>query len=127
MMGPALTESILRAIAGGALIGLAASAMLYFVGRIAGISGIIGGLLTPQRGDIAWRAAFAGGLLAGGALLLLWIPGVFGVPTVGVDGRLFWGLDALPMVAACLRGDPWFAGGAWETAAAARPGVVRQG
>ena len=51
--------------------------------------------------------------------------GVFGVPTIGVDGRLFWGLDALPMLAACLRDDPWFAGRAWELAGAPRPGVVR--
>lgn len=52
--------------------------------------------------------------------------GVFGVPTVAVDGHLFWGLDALPMLAAYLRGDPWFASGAWEAAAAPRPLVVRR-
>ena len=57
------------ALAGGALIGLAASAMMLFNGRIAGISGIIGGLWTPRAGDIAWRLAFAAGLL--GALLSL--------------------------------------------------------
>ncbi len=34
--------------------------------------------------------------------------GVFGVPSFELDGRLFWGLDALPMLAACLRGDAWF-------------------
>ena len=34
--------------------------------------------------------------------------GVFGVPTIEVDGRLFWGLDALPMAAAYLRGETWF-------------------
>jgi 2-hydroxychromene-2-carboxylate isomerase len=51
--------------------------------------------------------------------------GVFGVPTIEVDGRLFWGLDALPMLAAYLRGDPWYAGGDWERAGAARPGVRR--
>ncbi|QPF73416.1 2-hydroxychromene-2-carboxylate isomerase [Roseateles sp. DAIF2] len=52
--------------------------------------------------------------------------GVFGVPTIEVDGRLFWGLDALPMLAAYLKGDPWFASGTWEAAAAPRPGVVRK-
>jgi len=53
--------------------------------------------------------------------------GVFGVPTIEVDGKLFWGLDALPMLAAYLQGDPWFAaGGAWDAAAKARPGVVRR-
>ena len=53
--------------------------------------------------------------------------GVFGVPTVGLEGRLFWGLDALPMLAACLKGDPWFDGPDWAAAAAPRPGVVRRG
>lgn len=47
--------------------------------------------------------------------------GVFGVPSFEVDGRLFWGQDALPMLRACLQGDPWFDGGAW--AAAARVGA----
>lgn len=51
--------------------------------------------------------------------------GVFGVPTVAVDGKLFWGLDALPMLAAYLRGDAWFDGPAWDAAAVAPPGVVR--
>ncbi|MCW5665700.1 MAG: 2-hydroxychromene-2-carboxylate isomerase [Piscinibacter sp.] len=51
--------------------------------------------------------------------------GVFGVPTVEVDGRLFWGLDALPMLAAYLRGDAWFDGPAWDAAGAPRPGVRR--
>lgn len=76
-----MMQSILYALAGGAIIGLAASAMLLFVGRIAGISGIFSGLLAPESGDVAWRAAFIGGLLAGGVLLLLLTPGVFGVPS----------------------------------------------
>ncbi len=53
--------------------------------------------------------------------------GVFGVPTFGLDGRLFWGLDALPMLAACLKGDPWFGSGVWEDAAAPRPAAARPG
>ena len=52
--------------------------------------------------------------------------GIFGVPTVEVDGRLFWGLDGLDMLAACLRGDPWFATGAWDAEGAPRPAVRRQ-
>lgn len=51
--------------------------------------------------------------------------GLFGVPTVECDGRLFWGLDSLGMVAAALRGDPWFDGPTWEREGAARPGVTR--
>jgi uncharacterized membrane protein YedE/YeeE len=54
----------LPAFAGGLLIGLAAMLFLLLNGRIAGISGILGGLLPPARGDIAWRLAFLGGLLA---------------------------------------------------------------
>ena len=51
--------------------------------------------------------------------------GVFGVPTIAVDGRLFWGLDSLDMLAAYLRGDPWFDGPDWAAAALPRPGVRR--
>lgn len=51
--------------------------------------------------------------------------GIFGVPTITVAGRHFWGVDALPMLAACLKGDAWFDGPAWDAAAAPRPGVQR--
>lgn len=50
------------ALAGGALIGLAAALFLLLNGRIAGISGVLGGLLRPVRGDVAWRIAFVLGL-----------------------------------------------------------------
>jgi uncharacterized protein len=53
-------------LAGGALIGVAASLLLLGDGRIAGISGIVGGLLAPAPGDIAWRALFVAGLVVGG-------------------------------------------------------------
>lgn len=53
------------ALAGGLTIGVSASLLLFFNGRIAGISGIIGGLLQGLKaGDIGWRLAFIGGLLA---------------------------------------------------------------
>ena len=51
------------ALAGGVLIGVAAAMFVLLNGRIAGISGVIGGLLKPSPGDIAWRAAFVVGLL----------------------------------------------------------------
>jgi uncharacterized membrane protein YedE/YeeE len=51
------------ALAGGALIGLAAALLVLLNGRIAGISGVLGGLLKPVKGDIAWRAAFVLGLV----------------------------------------------------------------
>jgi 2-hydroxychromene-2-carboxylate isomerase len=51
--------------------------------------------------------------------------GVFGVPTYEFDGRLMWGVDALPMLRAALQGDAWFDGPHWEAAGLARPGVTR--
>lgn len=59
------------ALAGGALIGLAASILIIVNGRIAGISGITGGLLRPQAGDIGWRVAFLAGLLLAPSAWLL--------------------------------------------------------
>lgn len=50
-------------LGGGLLIGLSAALFVLFNGRIAGISGVLGGLLRPLRGDIAWRIAFLAGLL----------------------------------------------------------------
>ncbi len=59
----------LASTVGGVLIGLSASMLLLFSGRIAGVSGIAAGLLTPARGDSSWRVAFLGGLVvAGGAM-----------------------------------------------------------
>lgn len=49
-------------LGGGILIGLAAAMLVLLNGRIAGISGIVGGLLRPERGDILWRIAFVLGL-----------------------------------------------------------------
>jgi hypothetical protein len=49
-------------LAGGILIGLATAFLLIANGRVAGISGILGGLLRPARGDIAWRLCFILGL-----------------------------------------------------------------
>ena len=54
----------LTAALGGALIGLAAAMLMLLTGRIAGISGIFGGLLTPNAGDRGWRVAFIAGLIA---------------------------------------------------------------
>jgi 2-hydroxychromene-2-carboxylate isomerase len=51
--------------------------------------------------------------------------GVFGVPTIECEGRLFWGLDSLEMLAECLRGEPWFDAG-WNAAGAPRAGVQRK-
>ncbi len=52
--------------------------------------------------------------------------GLFGVPTFLVDDKLFWGLDALPMLRDYLAGDAWFASGQWEGASAVGSGMVRR-
>ncbi len=51
-------------LAGGLLIGLAAALFILLNGRIAGISGVLGGLLRPARGELGWRFAFVAGLVA---------------------------------------------------------------
>jgi hypothetical protein len=66
-----------RALLGGVLIGSSAAALLLLTGRIAGVSGIVGGLLTRRTGDTAWRASFAAGLVVGGALLGMLAPEAF--------------------------------------------------
>ena len=70
------TDSILRGLGGGLLIGLSAVLLLAFNGRIAGISGILGGLVLDRKAhDRLWRLLFLSGLLAGAALAgLLPIP-----------------------------------------------------
>ncbi len=59
------------ALIGGALIGVSASLLLWLNGRIAGISGIAGGLVSPSKGDIGWRALFLIGLVGGVAIYRL--------------------------------------------------------
>lgn len=57
--------SIALALFGGILIGLAATLLLAMNGRIAGISGIVSGIVRPERqGDMSWRIAFVAGLMA---------------------------------------------------------------
>lgn len=85
-----------RALLGGTLIGLATSSLLLFNGRVAGISGIVGGLLTPTKGDTAWRVAFVAGLVAGGLLLFLLTPGVF---SSGPSSLQLSSLPHLPLLA----------------------------
>jgi uncharacterized membrane protein YedE/YeeE len=59
----------MQSLLGGVVIGLAASALLLFNGRVAGISGIVAGLLPPRAGDVGWRATFVAGLVIGGVVL----------------------------------------------------------
>jgi uncharacterized membrane protein YedE/YeeE len=56
-------------LVGGALMGLSASLLLLFNGRVAGISGLFEGVIRPKRGDVAWRLWFLLGLAAGAVLM----------------------------------------------------------
>ena len=68
-------------LVGGILIGLATAMFLLFNGRIAGISGIVGGLLRPAKGDVAWRIAFVLGLISAPVVYSLVMP----LPQVRVE------------------------------------------
>jgi uncharacterized membrane protein YedE/YeeE len=78
----------LTSLAGGLLIGLAAAAMLVFNGRIAGISGITGGVLKADRGDTLWRVLFVAGLLVGGFVYGLVAPNAFAITIDRSTGAL---------------------------------------
>lgn len=69
------------ALLGGAMIGLAAVGCALLLGRIAGISGIVAGILRPAKGDFTWRAAFVAGLVAAP-----WVYWLFaGPPAMQID------------------------------------------
>jgi uncharacterized membrane protein YedE/YeeE len=65
-------------LAGGALIGLAASLLLLGSGRVAGVSGMVSGVLLGPREERGWRAWFLGGLGLGGLVLGVLLPGSIG-------------------------------------------------
>lgn len=67
----------INALIGGSIIGISVSLMLLLNGRVTGISGIINGILTPAKGDTAWRVLFVLGLLAGGLTVSAFSPETF--------------------------------------------------
>lgn len=73
---------------GGVLIGLSAAAMLLFNGKIAGVSGILAGVLRPVKADTLWRACFLGGLFVGGLMLRVFLPAAFDFGTIRSPGAL---------------------------------------
>jgi uncharacterized protein len=82
-------------LVGGLLIGLAVTLMLLLNGRIAGISGIVGSLVTPKAGDTGWRVAFVVGLLLGALAYILAVGGpaveVLASPPIILIGGLLVG------------------------------------
>ena len=75
--------SITRPLIGGALIGIAASLLLLFNGRVFGISGILAGVVMPRRGETSWRLSVLVGLLSAGALLAMVAPASVRIATSG--------------------------------------------
>jgi uncharacterized protein len=83
----------LLAVLGGMMIGAASGFLLLTHGRIAGISGVVDGLLQRGSGDRGWRAAFVGGLIAAGMIASLVAPSAIGaqvrsLPMLAVAGVL---------------------------------------
>ena len=75
-------NAVVVALAGGALIGLSAVLLMLTNGRIAGISGIVGGLFGGGSGEAGWRLAFIAGVMAGPfAATLFGAP----LPEIGID------------------------------------------
>lgn len=61
-------------LAGGVLLGVASALFILLNGRVLGVSGILGGLLTPKAGDIGWRVALLAGMFAAPAVFALLAP-----------------------------------------------------
>lgn len=81
------------ALIGGALIGLAATAMWWLLGRIAGVSGILGNAIGARGIDLMWRVAFIAGLLSAGAIATIAFPeSVHFTMDVGYAGAVVAGL-----------------------------------
>lgn len=89
-------SSWMYALAGGVMIGGAAALLLLTHGRIAGISGIVGGLLSPSTKDRAWRYAFVAGLLLAGLVAGVVRPAAAGgaSPALAIIGGLLVGYGA---------------------------------
>ncbi len=83
----------LSALSGGALIGVSSAMMILGVGRVAGISGVVGGLLPPRLNDALWRVAFLAGLLCAPAALFLWQSPI--APSFSTSGSVLAAAGAL--------------------------------
>jgi uncharacterized membrane protein YedE/YeeE len=76
---------MLASLLGGILIGLSAAVLLLGQGKVAGISGVVAGVLRRRPGDVAWRLWFLGGLGAGGLVFALFAPSRFQLPYAAVS------------------------------------------
>jgi uncharacterized membrane protein YedE/YeeE len=80
-----MKDAWIQALAGGALIGVAATIHLLLSGRIAGVSGIFFGVLKPKSGDLLWRLLFVAGLVMAGVIAQF----VMDEPFANTSGRSF--------------------------------------
>jgi len=76
--------TVINSLFGGMLIGAAASILILFNGKIAGISGILGGLLRPKKNDSAWRVMFLLGLVISPIIYSMLHP----LPTITVNANI---------------------------------------
>ena len=87
-------NDVVRPLAGGALIGTAAAALLVLTGKTAGVSGIVDGALRREKGEWGWKVAFLLGLVAGGVILRFTMPetlasvGPRALPLIALGGLL---------------------------------------
>ncbi|MEK6628384.1 MAG: YeeE/YedE thiosulfate transporter family protein [Bdellovibrionota bacterium] len=72
-----MQQDWINALFGGGIIGISVSLMLLLNGRVTGISGIVNGILSPLKGDTAWRVLFVAGLFFGGLILKVLRPTTF--------------------------------------------------
>ncbi len=79
---------VLQPLLGGVLIGIAAALLWLLEGRVAGISGIAGGIFDAPPGDRSWRWGFLLGLLAGGVVMWRLLPGAFGAVSASASGSM---------------------------------------
>ncbi len=70
-----MNSTWMLALAGGIVIGLAATLLLWLNGRVAGVSGILNGVLFQKRGDVSWRMMFLLGLVGAAGVYMTFVPG----------------------------------------------------
>ncbi|WP_394126142.1 YeeE/YedE family protein [Vibrio hepatarius] len=71
-----------QSLFGGVLLGVSATFLMLFNGKIAGISGVINGLITPKEGEYSWRLLFFAGMIIGGFVSVV----AFGVSSPITEG-----------------------------------------
>jgi len=71
-----------ESLGGGLLLGVASALFILINGRILGISGILGGLLSPRRGDVAWRLSFLVGMALSPLVASSLFPAAIGLPRI---------------------------------------------